>query len=225
MNKDMEQTAKTEVEKKEKKRFTIFGVEFVYLCILGIVFAAIGWIAENAYRAISLGIIDSRFHILPFITPYALVPFAFHLCLGSPDNMTVFGKPLFPQPPTKKMKILSNVSAYVLMCAAVFLSELAIGNLWDKCFGVKLWDYSDSPFHVTQYAGLLQMLGYGTGAYLLFKFFYKPALKFIRAKISVKAAKIVTSTLGVAMVADTLFLIVQIVFFGQARIWWSISWR
>ena len=50
-----------------EKRLKIFGVEFVYLYLLGIGFAFVGWLAENTVKAVSDGIIDSRFHTLPFI--------------------------------------------------------------------------------------------------------------------------------------------------------------
>ena len=206
-----------------EKQFKILGVEFAYLCVMGIIFAFFGWVAENVVRVISLGIIDSRFHFLPFITPYALIPFAFHILLGSPDNLTFFGKPIFKNKPDKKSKILSDVIICLIICAVVFVSELAVGNLWDKVFGVKLWNYGNLPCHVTQYAGLIPSLGYGFGAFLLFKFFYAPVLKLIREKMPLKVAIIISATLGVAILADGLFLIGQIVFCGQANIWWSVS--
>ena len=173
---------------RNEKHFKILGVEFAYLCVMGIIFAFFGWVAENVVRVISLGIIDSRFHFLPFTTPYALIPFAFHILLGSPDNLTFFGKPIFKNKPDKKSKMLSDVIICLFICAVVFVSELAVGNLWDKVFGVKLWNYGNLPCHVTQYAGLIPSLGYGFGAFLLFKFFYAPVLKLIREKNAFKGS-------------------------------------
>lgn len=207
--------------KKESKRFTLLGVEFVYLYLLGIGMAFIGWVAENTVKAISDGIIDARFHVLPFIFSYSLIVFAFHLLFGSPDSVCFFGKKLFLQE-TKKTKLLSNLLVLAVIYATVFLSELAVGNLWDVCFGVQLWNYSEMPFHVTQYAGLIPTLGYGTGAYLLFKFAYAPALRFVREKINYRTAKIIVCTLGVLIFLDELALIVQIVFFNQAHMLWRI---
>lgn len=78
-----------------KKRIKIFGEEFVYLYMTGILTAFIGWIAENTVKLVSSGIVDSRFHLLPFISPYALIPIALHVMLKDPDNVCIFGKTLF----------------------------------------------------------------------------------------------------------------------------------
>ena len=52
-----------------RKPFTIFGVEAVYLGVLGIATAFLGWLAENVVKIISNGTFDCRFHLLPFISP------------------------------------------------------------------------------------------------------------------------------------------------------------
>lgn len=208
--------------KSEPKRLTLLGVEFVYLYLLGIVLAFLGWVVENTAKAVTQGVIDARFHVLPFIFSYSLIVFAFHLLLGSPDSVAFFGKKLFSKE-SKKTRVASNFIVIAIIFATVFLSELVIGNLWDHCFDVKLWNYSDMPFHVTQYAGLIPTVGYGTGAYLIFRFVYAPALRFVRKKVSYKTAKRIVCTLGVLIFLDELALIVQIVFFHQAHMLWRIT--
>ena len=61
--------APREAEVKPRKRLTVLGVEFVYLYLFGIIFAALGWIAENAAKIATTGTFDCRFHLLPFISP------------------------------------------------------------------------------------------------------------------------------------------------------------
>ena len=211
-----------EKEGIEKKRLKIFGVEFVYLYLFGIGVAALGWIAENTARLIGMGILDSRFHILPFISPYALIIFALHIVLRDPDDLTVFGKRIFKES-TRKTKLISNLVSLLLIWAFVFFGELAVGNIWEIFFGVELWNYSTLPMSVTQYAGLVPTVGYGTGAYLIFKFIYKPLLLLIRRRVNFKIAKIITLTLGVLIVLDTLFLMFNIIAFGKAPMYWSIK--
>lgn len=219
------QPAATETPReKPKKRLKIFGVEVAYLYLLGIGFAFLGWIAENTVKAISDGIIDSRFHILPFISPYALIPFAMHIALGSADDLAFFGKKVFKKQ-TLKTKIVSNVLTVTVICSAVFVGELAVGNLWDKAFGVQLWNYSNLPLQVTQYAGLIPSLGYGLGAYVLFKFVQAPAIKLMQRKCPFKVAKIIDLTLGVLIVLDTLAMALQIIIFNQAPMLWRIYLR
>lgn len=207
-----------------EKRLKIFGVEFVYLYLLGIGFAFVGWLAENTVKAVSDGIIDSRFHTLPFISPYALIPFAMHIALGNADDISFFGRKVFKNP-SLKTKIASNVLTVSVICSAVFLGELAVGNLWDKAFGVQLWNYSNLPLQVTQYAGLIPSLGYGIGAYILFKFVQTPLLKLLQRKCPFKVAKIIDLTLGVLIVLDTLAMVLQIIIFKRAPLLWRIYLR
>ncbi len=224
----MENTRSTDFEniacsQEEKKPLTVCGIEFVYLGILAIMLGFVGWLAENTVRAISVGIIDCRFHLLPFIGEYGLIVFAVHLVFGTPDDFAFFGHHVFKKK-TLTNKVLSNVLAFVIMCAVVFLAELGLGNLWDKVFGLQLWDYSSLPFSVTRYAGLILSLGYGFGCWLLFRLAYAPALKLVR-KMDYKVAKIVCCTLGILIVADFIFMLVQFIIFKQAPMWWSINLR
>lgn len=217
----------TGTEKPGKKRLTIFGTEFVYLCFLAICMGFFGWFAENVVRLISVGVIDSRFHLLPCIGEYGLIVFAFHIVLGSPDDLAFFGKKIFKKK-SKRSTIASNILAYVIFCAAVFLSELALGNLWDKVFGLKLWDYSKLPLCVTNYAGLIPTLGYGTAAYLVFKFAYTPMLNLVRrgGDVGFRVFKIIDCTLGVLILIDFIVMIVFFMAFRQAPMWWSIHiWK
>lgn len=57
------------------------------LCFFSIIFSAIGWIVENLSRLFAYGIIDNRFHILPFIGAYGLIPFAF-IAIGKPNEFS-----------------------------------------------------------------------------------------------------------------------------------------
>lgn len=205
----------------EKKRLTVMGVEFVYLYLFGIGVACLGWITENVCRIVSCGIVDCRFHLLPFISPYALIPFAFQILLGDPDRLAPFGKKLFKKENAKN-KLLSNFICIAVICAFVFLGELVVGNVWEYLFGVRLWNYSNSPLHVTRYAGLPSALGMGLGAYLIFKFVYKPLLRVIRRKVNFGVAKAICLTLGVAIVLDTLIMAVQIIAFHQPPMYWQV---
>ncbi len=207
-----------------QKRFKIFGVEFCYLYFLGICMACLGWIIENVGRLITYGIIDSRYHILPFISPYALIVFAFHIVLGNPDSITFFGHKVFEKD-TRKTAVLSNLLTVALFCVLTFFGELAIGNLWDKCFGVQLWDYSNQPLHCTPYAGLIPTLCYGVGCYVIFRLVYMPSLKAVRKHMNFNVARIICYTLGILIVLDTLRMMLCIMIFGEAPMIWSVSFR
>ncbi len=210
------------MKQQKKSPLKIFGVEFVYLYLFGILVAFIGWIAENAFKLAISGVIDSRFHLFPFISPYLLIPFAFHIALGTPNDVTFFGKKVFKNS-TLKTKVLSNIITYCAICLCVFLGELVVGNLWDILFDVQLWNYSKHPLHITKFTSVLSVFGFGTGAYLIFKFLYAPILNFIRKKISFRTAKIICLTLGVLIVLDTVRMMLSIIIIGEAPNFWRFD--
>ncbi len=205
---------------KEKKHFKIFGVELVYLCFLAIIVGVIGWIAENVVRLVMQGVIDSRFHILPAIPVYGLIVFAVHLLFRDPDDMAFFGMRLFKEK-SKKSVILSNLTCLLTIYAFVFFGELVVGNAWEMISGIEPWNYSDMPFHVTQYAGLIPTLGYGTGAYLLVKFCYRPAINLLQTKANYKVILIITLVVSALMIADEAAMLIQF-FMGNKPVYWEI---
>ena len=208
---------------EEKKRWKILGVEFVYLYLFGIFVAFLGWVGENIPRAINpvVATIDSRFHLLPFISPYLLISFAIHLVIGDPDHLSFFGKPLFKKK-TRKTAVLSNLLCYLILCAGVFFGELVVGNLWEILFGVQLWNYNGFPLTLTQYTSIVTTLGFGTAAYVIVRFIYKPMMKLIREKVPFRVAKWICCTLGVAIVLDTVWMNIHMSIFGYAPVYWEI---
>ena len=216
-------TEKTEITlAPEKKRLKIFGVELVYLYLFGIVVAFFAWMIENISCIFSIGQIDSRYHILPFISPYASIVLAFHIALRDPDEITFFGKRIFKGNGLKE-KILSNVIAFLVIAFCVAGGELAVGNIYEHCFGVILWDYSAMPLHITRYTSVFTILGFGAAAYCLFRFVYKPFLAFLRRRVPFRLAKWICLTLGMAIIADTLRLMLTIVIAGEAPLFWAIK--
>ena len=189
---------------KLRNKFTIHGIEFVYIYLIGIFAAFLGWCAENVVRLISLGVIDNRFHFLPFIFPYALAVIAMFLALGTPENLCFFGHELF-RTKTLKNKILSHLSYFLIVSFFVFVGELAVGNFYYYATGLDLWNYSNLPLGVTKYAGLIPSFGYGLGAYLLMVFFNK-MLKLV-SKVPFGIAFGICITLGLAILVDNIYMI------------------
>ncbi len=88
---------------------------------------------------------------------------------------------------------------------------------------MELWDYSDFPLQVTQYAGLVPSLAYGGGAYLIFRFVYKPVIKLLQNKVDFRIAKAICCTLGVAIVLDTLAMGLYIAVLNTPPVYWSVK--
>ena len=197
---------------------------FIYLCVLGIAMSFIGWLAENLARSVMVGIFDARFYILPFISAYALIVFAFYYLIGDPNDVTFLGRRIF-KTRTKKTVILSNLVSLLFCFAFVFIAELVVGNLWDILFGVELWNYLNQPLHITQYTGVLPMLFFGGGGFILSKFVFLPSLRFLQNKMPYKAAVILVSVLGSLILIDTLRMIILMPILGEAPIYWSYDFH
>ena len=121
-----------------------FSAKAACVFLLMIITAHIGWVAENTVKLISSGIIDNRFHVLPFIFPYGLAFLTMHLVLGDTDDIGFFGKKLF-KTKTKRTKIASNFIYVAIVCFFVFIGELGVGNAYEWATGASLWDYSSQP--------------------------------------------------------------------------------
>lgn len=219
---DLGEVQEKEAAKAEKPRFTLCGIEPAYLLLMSIVFAFIGWVGENAAIFVNRGEIDCRFHFLPFIPVYGLVPIAIHLLFGNTNDLSPFGRKLFKKR-GKGTVVLSNVLALVIIFAAVFLGELAVGNLWEALTGVSLWNYAEQPFHVTKYAGLIPMLGYGGAAYLLSKLIIEPGLPFLKKKVPYRVALIIVCVLGGLLLLDDAIMCVYLFVFREKPVWWLIK--
>ncbi len=209
-------------ENREKQKvLTYFGIPLAHLVLVGVVFANIGWIVENIARIIFAGCIDARFYILPFISAYAVIPFAFHGFLRSPDDIRFFGK---ENKLAKKRggKLLTNFIAFLFMAVFVFVAELSVGNLWEGLFGVQLWNYSAHPLKVTRYAGFFPSVLLGGGAFLLYKTVYKWLLKAF-ARAPYKRCKIAAWILASLILADTAIMILYMALTGKEPMLWKIQ--
>lgn len=210
------------MQKNARKKHT-FREEFPYICVLAVLAALVGWLGENISKLIVSGKIDSRFHLLPFLSPYGLIVLFIYAALRDVDRATFFGKPLFHRN-TLQTRILSNVYCLLFITAAAFLGELLVGNLWEKVFGVVLWDYTNHAYCFTRYTCLLTTVLYGTGGYLFFRLGFSPLFRLIK-KLPRKTAKILGFTLGALILLDTTIMGIHIAVFRRAPVYWTVRFR
>lgn len=213
----MTKNNQTLVIDNEEKRKKIYGVEVAYIALLGIGIAFIGWLVENGFRLFRNGVVDSRFHILPFISPYMSLPFVFHIVFGDADHIRIFKR---FQDNSRKTVILSNVVSYLLLSLGVFVGEFIIGNMWDVFFGVTLWNYTKLPLNFTKFTSPITTFGFGLFAYVILKFIMPPAMKLIRGKVKYSTAKWISLILGTLIILDTVRMGAFIIFTGEAPHLW-----
>ena len=211
------------MQKEKNANRPRFQQDFPYICVLSVLAAFVGWVGENISTLIGSGKIDSRFHILPFLSPYALIVLFLYAALRDVDRATFFGKPLF-HGNTLPNKLLSNLYCLFFITAAAFVGELIVGNLWEKGFGVVLWDYTNHAYCFTRYTCLLTTVLYGTGGYLFFRLGFAPLFRLIK-KLPRKTAKILGFTLGALILADTAIMGVHIAVFHRAPAYWTVRFR
>lgn len=117
----------------------MFIPSFDYLLLHFLVYAFLGWIIESAYKTIGQGrgFINSGFLKGPIIPIYGFGALI----------MIVLGKAarswLSRIPPD--LGLACEILAFTAICTAF---EYCIGLLYEKVFGIKLWDYSKKPFNL-----------------------------------------------------------------------------
>lgn len=209
--------------KTKRAPLTFFGLPFASIALVSAAFAAIGWVAENIMRFIMVGTLDARFYVLPFISAYGCIPFAFHAFLRSPSDIRFFGKKL-PIRNERAYKILTNIIAYISMLLFVFVVELAIGHLWDYLFDVQLWDYRWYPMHFTRYTSVPTTLVLGSIGFVLFKTAYKWLLGCF-SRFSYTWIKVLATVLWILIALDTINMILYMAVMGEAPMLWSVKLR
>lgn len=203
---------------QQKKHAGIYGYELAYLGVLAVITAFLGWLAENFGCLVFDGRIDSRYHILPLIPPYALIPVAAAVIFGDPDRWTFFGRRVFKKD-TTATKILSNLCVLVICCAVVVVGEFCVGNLYETLFGEVLWNYSSQPLSFGKYNAIIPTVGYGGGAWLVMKFVYKPLMNIMRRKLRYKTAVIICAVVLPLMLADAAAMLIQTATVGAPMYW------
>lgn len=190
--------------------------------LLMIMTAFIGWAAENTVKLVTSGVIDNRYHVLPFIFPYGFAFLVMHLVLGDTDDIGFFGKKIFKKK-SLGSKILSNLLYVFIVCLFVFLGELGVGNAYETLTGATLWDYSEMPLHLTKYVCLSSAFGYGIGAYAVMKFMFYPLLNQLWNYGNIKSIRIVDCTLGTLVVLDSLCMILVTLITKVPPVYWTIQ--
>lgn len=200
-----------------KDFFKKFKSDFNYICVLAIVFSALGWIVENTFRVIANGKIDNRFHILPFIPVYGFIAFAVYI-LGSPDDEKFFGYKL------TKNKVLSNIIYILTLAFFVTFGELIVGNTIEYLCGAKLWNYNNIPLHWTRYTSLPTTLGFSVGGYLILKVFYYPILNYLKENFTSKQL-FGAPVFYAILLSDMIYMLVITGIKGKGQVYWQVNLR
>lgn len=173
-------------------------------CILiFLLLSFLGWTLETAYCfALSGKFCNRGFLNLPFCTIYGFSLMAIYILIGTPQSGgLMLGK--------CKNKALRFILYFLLAALIPTLAELATGIIFDKCFGVRLWNYSPYKYNYGGYICLEFSLIWGI-LITIFMATVFPAIERLVAKIPARVANVAVTILGLAICVDWIICFVGI---------------
>ena len=207
-------------EVKEKGKPKLHDYHLVYIGVMMVIASLLGWVSENVFRVITVGIIDSRFMYLPFLGIYGLCILALYGLFGTPDRFRFLHKRILDENGKSWVRYICYC---LVIAAAVMIGEIAVGSFCEAFSGKILWNYSSIPLHFTKYTSVPTTAAITAGVFLLMKFGFTPLMDLMERKLSYKSAKIICLTLWILVYLDTAWFMVRIVAFGDAGFIWKIT--
>jgi len=202
----------------------LFGIELSYIGIVMIIGSFAGWLTENIFRLINAKILDSRYHVLPFIFAYGIAVFAMFLVLGNPNDVHIFGLKIFKSN-FKLKKLWSNLIYLAVVILFVGIGEILAGYFYEITTGLSLWNYSHVPLHITKYTSLPTMIAFGFGAWLFMKFIFFPLIHWQQKHMSYKLATFINWTLGLLIAIDGLAMVIILLITKVKPLYWRIIFK
>lgn len=99
---------------------------------------------------------------------------------------------------------------------------MGMGLLFEKVFGVKAWNYTSIPLHITQYTSIPTTAAFTAGIFLLMQFVFPRVVKLID-RIPDRTAFLLALVLGVLIASDWLIMIVSGLVNGSFPEYWSFK--
>lgn len=205
--------------KKKKAPKTLFGARVSSLILVCVCASFLGWLTENIFCMLSGGVFDDRHQLLPFIIAYGVGVFLLFLIFGIPTKARFFKWRILGEGGVIRT-VFRVAIYYVSLFVLIMLLEAATGLFFEHCLGIKNWNYSNIPLHVTQYTSVPTTFGFATGITLLMQFVFPAALRLFD-KIPKKTAACLAAVFSVLIVLDFLLMFFFGVFTGAFPNYWS----
>lgn len=155
------------------------------------VYSFTGWLLEIIYRSYTQKrFINAGFLFGPFVPIYGTGAL---IIIG----INIFISPLYPA---------ARFFIYVIVLSFI---EYITGELFEYYFRLKLWDYSDTKYHIKGKVNLLFSLTWGSLAIILTGFIH-PAVSLVVNKLDKSAAPVISLFLTAYFTADTAFSAVSL---------------
>ncbi len=211
-----EKRAKTKSPEGKK----LYGVRVSSLLLVCYIASFLGWWVENIFRIFSIGVFNDRHQILPFLAAYGFGIFVLYFVFGTPSEMRVFKKRILPEN-TRRNRILRVVIYYALVFVLILFGEMGVGLLFETLLGIRAWNYTNIPLHITRYTSIPTTFGFTTGITLLMQFVFRPFVRRVE-RIPQKTAFRLALVFGILIAADWLIMLGTGLFTNSLPNYWEI---
>ena len=166
------------------------------LTLIIVLISFLGFITENIFICFRSGVIDNRNMVLPFLLGYGLAILAIYKLFGTPNEPKFLGKELH-----FSSSFIAIIYYFVIAFLCVSIGELILGHLIEWTCGIKWWNYSSLPLHITQYTSVLTSSLFALFITVFMKLFFNPLLNSFQ-KINPKVLPILAISLMFLLSVD-----------------------
>lgn len=215
---DKQNTYNAEITEVKK----VFGINIYSLLLSACIIAFAGFVIENVFRLFCIGVIDDRHRLFPFIAEYGIAFFLFVLIFGTPKNMRFFATKITVTAKNEKTASFLQTALYFLIVfACIGLGEITVGLIVEKTMGIKGWNFSNIPLHITRYTSVPTNLAYSSAAVVFMHLFFDKMIN-ILDKIPPQTLKVLAIVLTTTLLLDTIVMICYGATCGRYPSYWRI---
>lgn len=181
-----------------------------------------GFVIENVFRLFCIGVIDDRHRLFPFIAEYGIVFSAIFLLFGTPKNMRIFTKKINITAKNENTAAFLQTALYFLIVfLCIGIGEITVGLTVEKTMGIKGWNFSNIPLHITRYTSIPTDFAY-TSAFTLFMHLFFDKMIDALSEISPKVLKILAIVLTTTILLDSLVMLCYGMMYNKYPSYWRI---
>ncbi|MGM9631682.1 MAG: putative ABC transporter permease [Eubacteriales bacterium] len=182
-----------------------------------VVVSFLGFCIENVFTFFCSGTMNNRNMILPFLFGYGMAILALFALFGTPDAPLFFGHKLeFAK--TSQSVLYYFAVAFTCVC----VGEVVLGYATEWICGIKWWDYSNIPLHITQYTSVPTSMAFAGLIVFFMKFLWNPMIdKF--SQMNPKTLTVLAVSFAAALSLDMINSAIYMLTNNKTLVLWEIK--
>ncbi len=141
------------------------------LILIIILVSFLGFLVENFFISFSIGVIDNRNMVLPFLLGYGLAILTIYKLFGTPHSPMFFGKNV-----VIGSSFISSLYYFLIAFLCVSIGELILGHMIEWSCDIVWWNYTALPLHITKYTSIPTSTIFAMLITVFMKYFFDPLL-------------------------------------------------